>query len=267
MHEQDEQHDRELPQSALDPAAAAIDGRVAAEGAGQAGAARLQQDRGDQGDADDDLADGQDGVHERGRPPFVSARNDTTGVRPAVRQPVGRHVEQRMAGHARPGRQPGELQQRRRDIGQDAVAQRAAAHGTPEEHDGTGLSEWAVTGSPAASRSSSALPWSAVMARSAPGPSGSAASTASTAATTRARQASIVARAVDRRRPDAGVPDHVRVGVVGDDEVVGARPDRLDEGVGHAGRGHLRLQVVGRDASGSGRAVGPRPARPPRRRR
>ncbi len=41
--------------------------------------------------------------------------------------------------------------------------------------------------------------------------------------------------------------DHVRVGVVGDDEVVRPAPDRLDEGVGHAVGRHGRLEVVGRD--------------------
>ena len=44
-------------------------------------------------------------------------------------------------------RQPGELEQRRRDVGEDAVARaggRAAAR--PTSTNGTGLSEWAVTG-------------------------------------------------------------------------------------------------------------------------
>ena len=66
QREQDEQHqehDRELPQAAFDAAAAAVDGRVAAEGARQARAACLQQDGGDEGDAQQDLADGQDRVH------------------------------------------------------------------------------------------------------------------------------------------------------------------------------------------------------------
>src|SRR5438093_5606757 len=60
--EQDEQDDRELPQSTLDAAAATVHGRVAAERAGQTGATRLEQDRGDQRDADDDLAEAEDGV-------------------------------------------------------------------------------------------------------------------------------------------------------------------------------------------------------------
>ena len=60
---------------------------------------------------------------------------------------------------------------------------------------GTGLREWAVTGSPAASRISSALPWSAVITSSAPAPSGVPSSTRATVSTTRARHRSIVSRA------------------------------------------------------------------------
>src|SRR5215210_9567455 len=62
-HEQDEQDDRELPQPALDTAAAAVDRRVTAERAGQPGAPGLEQDRGDEADADDDLADRQGWIH------------------------------------------------------------------------------------------------------------------------------------------------------------------------------------------------------------
>src|SRR6185369_11627591 len=58
--EEDEQDDRELPQPALDAAAAAVDRRVATERARQAGAPGLEQDRGHEGDADDDLAHGQE---------------------------------------------------------------------------------------------------------------------------------------------------------------------------------------------------------------
>ena len=47
QHPEDEQEDGELPQPALDAAAAAVDGGVAAEGAGQAGPPRLEQDGGD----------------------------------------------------------------------------------------------------------------------------------------------------------------------------------------------------------------------------
>ncbi len=57
----------------------------------------------------------------------------------------------------------------------------------------------------------------------------------------------MTSQAGDRRVPHAGVADHVRVREVGDDEVVGARPDGLDQGVGDAGRAHRRLEVVGRD--------------------
>ena len=62
--EQDEQDDRELPEPALDAAPAAVDGGIATERAGQADTARLQQDRDDERDAHDDLADGQKGIHE-----------------------------------------------------------------------------------------------------------------------------------------------------------------------------------------------------------
>src|SRR5689334_10228771 len=44
-HEQDDEHDRELPEPALDAAAAAVDRGVAAERAAQPRAARLKQDR------------------------------------------------------------------------------------------------------------------------------------------------------------------------------------------------------------------------------
>ena len=54
QHEQREQQDRELPQAALDPPPAAVDAGVATERAGQAGAAGLEQDGGDEGDAEQD---------------------------------------------------------------------------------------------------------------------------------------------------------------------------------------------------------------------
>ena len=117
----------------------------------------------------------------------------------------------------------------------------------PTRTNGTGLSECAVTGRSAASRSSSALPWSAVMASSAPGAAGSAASTASMAATIRARQLSRTSRAADCRVPDPRVADHVRVGVVGDDEVVATRRDRLHQGIGDTDRAHRRREIVGGD--------------------
>ena len=67
--EQDEQTDEEdceLEEPALDAAAAAVDGRVAAEGPREAGATGLQKDGGHEGDAHDDLADRQKRVHEFG---------------------------------------------------------------------------------------------------------------------------------------------------------------------------------------------------------
>ncbi|MNX91740.1 hypothetical protein D3C86_1238450 [compost metagenome] len=44
----------------------------------------------------------------------------------------------------------------------------------------------------------------------------------------------------------AGMADHVRVGVIGNDKIV-TLADRLDEFLRHLGRAHLRLQVVGRN--------------------
>src|SRR5829696_2324798 len=63
QHEQREQQDGELPESALDAPPAAVDGRVTAERARQPGPAGLQQDGGDERDAQQDLADGQDRIH------------------------------------------------------------------------------------------------------------------------------------------------------------------------------------------------------------
>ena len=53
-------------------------------------------------------------------------------------------------------------------------------------------------------------------------------------------------RGLDRRRPHAGVTDHVRVRVVGDDEVVLVPAEGLDERVGDRSGAHLRREVVGR---------------------
>src|SRR5512143_2992715 len=61
--EQDDQDDRELPQPALDAAATAVDGGVATEGATEPRPAGLEQHRERERDADDELADGQDGIH------------------------------------------------------------------------------------------------------------------------------------------------------------------------------------------------------------
>ena len=47
-----------------------------------------------------------------------------------------------------PRRQPGELEEGRGDVGQDAVAERRPAAARPTRRSGTGFSEWAVTGLP-----------------------------------------------------------------------------------------------------------------------
>src|SRR5881392_580364 len=90
--EQDEEDDRELPEPALDAAAAAVDRGIAAERAGQAGPPGLEQDRGDQRDADDDLADGQERVHVR-----IALRWERLRMISAL----VRRYQQRCAGHAR----------------------------------------------------------------------------------------------------------------------------------------------------------------------
>ena len=129
----------------------------------------------------------------------------------------------------------------------------------PTRTNGTGLSEWAVTALPSASRSSSALPWSAVIARSAPGPVGSSASTRLDRRRRSGQAAVDDLERRDGRGPDAGVADHVRVGEVRDDEVVLAGPDRLDQRVGDADGAHLRLRGRTSRPWGSGRAGVPRP--------
>ena len=150
QHEQDEQDDRELPQSPLDAAPAAVDGGVAAERAGQAGAPRLQQDGGDQGDADDDLADRQKRIHAEGPPDGTAADGITDRAASAPVIPSQRGS-------------PASSTDRRRDVGEDPVVEAASLHRSARRATiGTGLSEWAVTGRPSASRISSALPWSAV---------------------------------------------------------------------------------------------------------
>ena len=53
------------------------------------------------------------------------------------------------------------------------------------------------------------------------------------------------------RLEDAGVSDHVRIGEVQADEIRrGCRPHGPDGGLGHAGRAHRRLQVIGRHLGG-----------------
>src|SRR5262245_9185273 len=44
-------------------------------------------------------------------------------------------VDQRLTGHARPGRQPGELEQGRRDIREHAVVDLDTTRGTTDEHE------------------------------------------------------------------------------------------------------------------------------------
>ena len=170
----------------------------------------------------------------------------TSSDRPVIPSQRGRPASSRSVG-ATSARTPSS---RLRPV--DGPARRART--------GTGLSEWAVTGLPSASRMSSALPWSAVIASSAPGPPGSAASTAVERVDDPA-EAGVDGRQRRRPwRPNAGVADHVRVGEVGDDEVVAGRSDRLDERVGR--RPPRSSPAGGRRSrpSGSGRGGGPRPA-------
>src|SRR6185369_10756636 len=169
---------------------APIDRGVAAERARQAGSPGLEQDRGHEGDADDDLADGQGGIHV-GLPPVGTATDDSTGSasprdggssseRPVIPAQRGRPASSSRVG-ATSARTP-------------SWSVRPATD-RPRRTNGTGLSEWAVTGWPSALRITSALPWSAVIASRLPGPAGWAASRASTAATIRARQPSTVSTA------------------------------------------------------------------------
>ena len=68
-----------MPQALLDATPAAIDGRVAAERPGQAGTAGLEQDRGHERNAHEQLADGQDGIHEEDVSDLGPAADATTG--------------------------------------------------------------------------------------------------------------------------------------------------------------------------------------------
>ena len=122
------------------------------------------------------------------------------------------------------------------------AARRAAVApaGPPTRITGTGFSVCAVCGPPVSgSIITSQLPWSAVTMIAPP--------ISSTAASTSPRPAVHRLDRLDRRLEDAGVPDHVRVGVVDHDQRVVARADRRDQVLGHLGRRHLRLQVVGPD--------------------
>ena len=117
----------------------------------------------------------------------------------------------------------------------------------PTSTNGTGFSECAVTACPSASRSSSALPWSAVIASSAPGPAGSRASTVSIAATIRARQPSITVSASIVASQTPVWPTMSGFAKFATIRSYVVRLDRLDERVGHADGAHRRGEVVGRD--------------------
>ena len=84
---------------------------------GQAGAAGLEQDREHERDAHDDLADGQGRIH-WGRPPLETAADDSTGFQ-AVRTSDRPVIE----GHRR---QADQVADRRRDVGEHAIAERRA---------------------------------------------------------------------------------------------------------------------------------------------
>ena len=201
------------------------------------------------------------------RPPLGTARDDSTGSSGAIRHAAsserGRPVIPGQRGR------PGELDRRRRDVREDAVAERRPPTARPASRNGTGFSEWAVTGLPAASRIWSALPWSAVIASSDPGAVGIAGDRRpSSAATIRPRQR--VDR-LDRRAPrpprrPCGRPcrrwrssrrsgRRRRVAIASTRASVDAR------------RAHLRLEVVGRDLRARDEAAAPRPAAAPRGRR
>src|SRR5512132_3421539 len=87
QREQDDEDDRELPQPALDAAAAAIHRRVATERAAEARPAGLEQDREAERDGDDQLAGGQNGVHERGTS-LDAAPDGSTGTASSRERPV-----------------------------------------------------------------------------------------------------------------------------------------------------------------------------------
>ena len=72
---------------------------------------------------------------------------------------------------------------------------------------------------------------------------------------------------LDRRLEDAGVADHVGVGVVADEQRVVAGTDRGDQMLGHLGGGHLRRRGRRCAPWGSAPCSAPRPRRGARRRR
>src|SRR6185369_3851796 len=143
--EQRDEDNRELPQPALDAAAAAVDRAVTTEGATQARAPGLQQDREGERGGDDELAGGQGGIH-GWRSSVGAATDGSTGSPPSSERPVipghrGCPASARIVG-ATSARTPS--------------WRVAPASAGPIATIGTGLSECAVTGLPAASRSSSA---------------------------------------------------------------------------------------------------------------
>ena len=146
-------------------------------------------------------------------------------------------------GHLVPPWQARRLEDRRRHVARMPSPSDRPASDRPIATSGTGFSEWAVTGLPSRSRSSSALPWSAVI----KGPRRPG----------RVRRLDPLDRlddtpqaGVDRlersegRIPHARMANHVGVGVVGDDEVVLGGRDRSDQLVGDARGAHLGLEVV-----------------------
>ena len=117
--------------------------------------------------------------------------------------------DQRAARHLGRLRLAEQLQDGRRDVGEDPAVSRSASPGTVTIS-GTGLSECAVFGEPSGSSMWSALPWSAVI---------------DAGAAARVHRSDDLAEAAvdrldrrDRRRDHAGVADHVGVREVDDPE-------------------------------------------------
>ena len=166
------------------------------------------------------------------------------------------------AVHRRRLGQAQQVQQRRRDVGQEAaVAQAGAAVRLPPTRiSGTGLVVWAVCGAPVArSIISSALPWSAVTSSAPP--------RASVAATTRPTQASTVSTAVTAAARTPVWPTMSPLAKLTMMKSYDAARDALDQPVGHVRRAHLRLQVVGGDLRRGDQHAAPRRGRAPRGRR
>src|SRR3954464_2244450 len=131
-HKQRDQDDGELPEAPLDAPPAAVDGRVTAERAAEAGPARLQQDGQRQGDGDDQLAGGQNGVH-GARSSSMTAGWYATSEWPVIPGHRGSPARSQMVGAT-----------------SASTPSRSSAPTTaaPATSTGTGCREWAVTGSP-----------------------------------------------------------------------------------------------------------------------